>query len=38
MNMVNGCLYGTHNLGYTDSYVDFWLSQRNKKAKAYIVL
>jgi hypothetical protein len=33
-----GCLYGTHNLWYTDLSVDFWLSQRNKKVKAYIVL
>ena len=38
MNRVNGCLYGTHNLWYTDSSVDFWFSQRNKKAKTYILL
>jgi len=31
-------MYGTHNLWYTDSSVDFWLSQRNKKAKSYILL
>ena len=27
-----------HNLWNTNSSVDFWFSQRNKKAKAYILL